>query len=64
MADLLSIIGSQHEIWLRDLWKEHKIVQEPIVAPDGEMVAEPVFWLQSSETRLRLFWCPICWRQH
>ena len=47
IADLLGLIGPQHETWLRDLWKEHKVVQEPLIADDGEILAEPAFWFRS-----------------
>lgn len=33
--------------WLERLCKEHEIVQEPLQAPDGEIIGEPLFWYKS-----------------
>jgi superfamily I DNA/RNA helicase len=45
---LLDIFGNDHGQWLHGVLSTHQIVQEPIVAPDGEVVAEPVFWLNNN----------------
>jgi curved DNA-binding protein CbpA len=49
VADLLDIVGIEHEAWLRDLWKQHVIIQEPLMAEDGELLAQPAFWFQSGK---------------
>ncbi len=46
---LLDILGDKHGQWLYGLLSSHHIVQEPIVAPDGEVIAEPVFWLTAND---------------
>jgi superfamily I DNA/RNA helicase len=48
---LLEVLGDQQGQWLYGLLSSHHIVQEPIVAPDGEVVAEPVFWLTAKDHR-------------
>jgi hypothetical protein len=46
---LLDIFGDEHGQWLHAILSRHHIVQEPIVAPDGEVIAEPVFWLTAND---------------
>ncbi|MBE2233047.1 MAG: AAA family ATPase [Anaerolinea sp.] len=55
MADLLNIIGPQHESWLRDIWRKYKVVQEPLLAADGEILAEPVFWFHAGISTFACF---------
>ncbi len=43
LHDLLELIGRQHRKWLSDL-QEHGFTQEPILAPDGSVIAQPLFW--------------------
>jgi superfamily I DNA/RNA helicase len=47
--EILQWIGEGNRRWLQQIWSENKISQEPIFAPDGELIAEPLFWfLQNS----------------
>jgi len=52
--DVLGRLGSDHRDWLAGLWKTRMIQQEPIVAEDGELIAEPLFWFQIDD---RMFAC-------
>ena len=45
---MLDIIGDKHGQWLHGLMSRYRIVQEPIVSPAGEVIAEPVFWLTAN----------------
>ncbi|MBX3001532.1 MAG: AAA family ATPase [Caldilineaceae bacterium] len=47
IADLLELVGSEHQSWLEKLWKEYEIQQEPLVALDGQILAEPAFWFKN-----------------
>lgn len=44
LVDVLAIIGNEHRKWLAELWNRHDVSQEPLVAVDGELIAEPLFW--------------------
>lgn len=52
--DLVERVGEQHREWLANLVRATQIKQEPLVAADGEIVAEPLFWLENNG---RLFAC-------
>lgn len=45
-AEILHWIGEKNRRWLQQIWSENKISQEPIFAPDGELIAEPLFWFE------------------
>lgn len=45
---MLDIIGDKHGQWLHGLMSRYRIVQEPIVSTAGEVIAEPVFWLNAN----------------
>jgi hypothetical protein len=49
MAEILQWIGEKNRRWLQQLWSENKVSQEPIFAPNGELIAEPLFWFQQSD---------------
>jgi len=52
--DVLERVGSSHRTWLEKIWKDHWIEQEPLLAEDGEILAEPLFWFQDDQ---RTFVC-------
>jgi hypothetical protein len=41
--------------WLTKLWNQFEIQQEPIIAPDGEIIAEPTFWFRKGDKTLACF---------
>jgi hypothetical protein len=45
-ADLLGRLGDDRRDWLAALRKSYQLVQEPITAEDGEILAEPLFWFR------------------
>jgi hypothetical protein len=45
---LLDVFGEDNGPWLHGLLSKHRIEQEPIVAPGGEVIAEPVFWFAAN----------------
>ena len=49
LAELLDIIGSEHREWLDRLFTQYRIVQEPLVTEQGEVIAEPLFWFQNND---------------
>jgi superfamily I DNA/RNA helicase len=53
--DVLQRLGGDHRKWLEEVWRKHQIVQEPIVAEDGEVLAEPLFWYRDGETSFACF---------
>jgi superfamily I DNA/RNA helicase len=53
--EVLHRLGGEHKKWLEELWREHQIVQEPIVADDGEVLAEPLFWYRDGERSYACF---------
>lgn len=55
LNDILEQIGPEHRQWLVDLWKRFQIHQEPIHAPDGAVLAEPLFGLHQNESRWACF---------
>lgn len=48
LVDILDIIGHEHRQWLAGLWNRCKLEQEPILTSSGEVVAEPLFWFETS----------------
>jgi superfamily I DNA/RNA helicase len=44
---LLDVFGDDNGQWLHGLLK-HGLVQEPIMSPEGEVIAEPVFWFTAN----------------
>lgn len=45
--DVLEVLGSQHRTWLGNLWKRKQVQRERIVAANGEILGEPLFWFTS-----------------
>lgn len=54
-SNLLDRVGADHQAWLENLWKKHTIVQERLVAPSGELLAEPLFWFKADERTTACF---------
>jgi hypothetical protein len=52
--DVLGRLGADKKDWLAGLWKSHLIQQEPLMAKDGEILAQPLFWFQTDD---RVFAC-------
>ena len=55
LNDILEQIGPEYRKWLVDLWKQYEIDQEPILAPNGTVLAEPLFTLHQNESRWACF---------
>jgi superfamily I DNA/RNA helicase len=53
--DLLGRLGDGRRDWLAKLWKSYLIQQEPIIAKDGEILAEPLFWFQVDDRVVACF---------
>lgn len=51
-------LGEQHRGWLRSLASGHGIRTGPLVGPGGEIVAEPLFWIESGSRRRACFMDP------
>jgi len=50
-AELLGRIGPKHRAWLKAVMRRCAVEQDPILAGDGEVVAEPLFWFDHGGTR-------------
>ncbi|MEI6233686.1 MAG: AAA domain-containing protein [Planctomycetota bacterium] len=44
---LLERIGEGHAQWLKNLAGTYQLIQEPIFGPDGEIIAQPLFWFET-----------------
>jgi superfamily I DNA/RNA helicase len=53
--DILEIIGNDHQAWLESLWEKYAVEQEPIIAEDGEILGEPLFWFKAGDRRYACF---------
>ena len=53
--ELLRLIGVKHRPWLKSILKKHAIEQDPILASDGEVLADPLFWFNHNGTRYACF---------
>jgi len=49
--DLLEQIGFEHGAWLRKLWIQFDIKQEPIIDEKGDVMVQPLFWFAYGEVR-------------
>lgn len=47
--DIVQKVGISHRAWLEGIFKNHWVEQEPLLATDGEILAEPVFWFKNGE---------------
>jgi KaiC/GvpD/RAD55 family RecA-like ATPase len=55
LVDLLEIVGEKHRKWLYNLWSNHRPSQEPLLTKNGELIAEPLFWLKHEASVLACF---------
>lgn len=55
VEEVVQRIGTEHRGWLENIWKSHWIEQEPILAKDGEIIAEPVFWFRNDDRTYACF---------
>ena len=54
--ELLRRIGvKKHRDWLKSVLKKYAIEQDPILAGDGEVIADPLFWFDHGGTRYACF---------
>lgn len=53
--EVIQKIGTEHRRWLKQIWKDHWVVQEPLCAADGEILAEPLFWFRIGERTYACF---------
>jgi superfamily I DNA/RNA helicase len=47
--EVLGRIGQEHRSWLEAVWKKRWIEHEPILEPDGAILAEPLFWFKEDD---------------
>jgi hypothetical protein len=50
--EILDVLGHEHGRWLHQLWRDFPVKQEPMLAPSGEVIAEPLFWFPNQEAKL------------
>ncbi len=55
LNDILDTIGIEHRDWLTELWQRFEIHQEPILATDGTILAEPIFWFEQGDKLMACF---------
>jgi hypothetical protein len=53
--DLLGRLGGSHRHWFEELWKSYRVRQEPILAGDDEILAEPLFWFRADDRTFACF---------
>jgi AAA domain len=53
--DILGRLGADKRDWLATLWKSQLIQQEPIMAENGEILAEPLFWFRENNRKVACF---------
>jgi hypothetical protein len=53
--ELLRLMGVKHRQWLKTVMKKNAIEIDPILADDGEIVAEPLFWFDLGNTKYACF---------
>jgi superfamily I DNA/RNA helicase len=54
-VDLLERIGEKHRDWLAGLLARYQVVHEPLFSADGEVIAEPLFWVRIGDVRFACF---------
>lgn len=47
--------SEENRRWLTKLWNEFDLQQEPIFAPDGEILSEPTFWFRKGDKTFACF---------
>jgi superfamily I DNA/RNA helicase len=55
IVDLVERIGEEHRDWLFGLLDRYPVAQEPLLSAVGELIAEPLFWVKSGESRYACF---------
>ncbi len=55
LDDILLAIGGEHREWFKDIRKGRRLIQEPMLAPNGSILCEPLFWYESQEGRFACF---------
>ena len=55
LEDVLARLGAGRRDWLTGLWRAYLIQHEPLLAADGEILAEPVFWFQVDDRIVACF---------
>lgn len=53
--ELLLKMGVKHRQWLKAVLKKHAIELDPILADDGEVIADPSFWFDHGNRRFACF---------
>ena len=53
--DVVSVLDEGNKAWLERLWKRFLIHQEPIIAKEHEILAEPLFWFQVDDRVVACF---------
>jgi hypothetical protein len=54
-VDLLERIGEEHRNWLFGLLDRYQLGHEPLISKEGEVIAEPLFWVKVGERRYACF---------
>ncbi len=49
LADLSGLIPAPHRDWFHSLTRAYRLRKDPITAPSGEIVADPLFWFEGKE---------------
>jgi superfamily I DNA/RNA helicase len=55
LDEILHEIGEDCRDWLEEIGKGRQLIQEPILATNGAILCEPVFWYESPEGRFACF---------
>ena len=55
VVEILDRIGDEHHKWLIGLWNRFEFSQEPIVARNGEIVADPLFSFRVEDQQYACF---------
>ncbi len=53
--EILVAIGAESRDWLDDIQKRERLIREPILAPNGAIVCEPLFWYENQQGRFVCF---------
>ena len=53
--ELLLRMGVKHRQWLKSILKKYSVELDPILAEDGEIIADPAFWFDHDNTRYACF---------
>jgi superfamily I DNA/RNA helicase len=53
--DILLAVGIEFKKWLDETKRSHRLIQEPMLASDGTILCEPLFWYESDGRRYVCF---------